>query len=92
MDYATLIEVLETYEHPEAWEGAQAQLRALARLVGDPTMDQFKIELAAAVRDPESVPAGALDNAAEYDDGAADLYLTRLWGELYPDEPLPEVR
>lgn len=82
--YATLLSVIETYCHPEAWEGAYDQLKALAQHTDDTEMTIFKRELAETIRDPAVLPPGALRVAAEYEDGSATAFLARLWRDLYP--------
>lgn len=88
---ATLLRVVETYCHREAWEGAYEQLQALAGRTDDEEMRVFRRELVEAVRDPSAVPAGALREAAGYDDGSAEAFLARLWRDLFPEEPPGET-
>lgn len=88
--YATLLSVVAGACHPEAWDDAYAELRAIAReRAGTPRMIRFKRELGAALRDPAVVPPGELFDAAQYSDGSEAAFLARLWRDLYPDEPLP---
>ena len=89
--FATLLRVVETYCHPEAWEGAYEQLQALAGRTDDEEMRIFKRELVEVIRDPSVLPPGALREAAEYDDGSGEAFLARLWRDLYPDDPRPRT-
>lgn len=90
--FATLLDIAETYCHPEAWEGAYEQLRRLAReRPDDPEMVRLKNELRAAIVDPSQVPRDDLFHAAEYDDGSGEKFLTRLWRDLYPDDEHPAL-
>lgn len=88
--FATLLSIIETYCHPEAYDEAYEDLQAVvARPTHKPVFDTFKIELREAIHDPGQLPEGALFRAAVYDDGSAEKFLARLWRDLYPDEPLP---
>jgi len=88
--FATLLRLVETYCHPEAYDEAYEDFQeAVALPSHDPVFDRFKEELREAIRDPAQVPEGALFRAAVYDDGSAERFLARLWRDLYPDEPLP---
>lgn len=88
--FAALLDVVETYCHPEAYDTADHDLKTIVHLPGrDRVFDRFKQQLAAAIADPSQVPDGALFRAAVYDDGSARGFLTRLWGELYPHERAP---
>ncbi|HEY3683907.1 MAG TPA: hypothetical protein VGL93_12740 [Streptosporangiaceae bacterium] len=88
--FATMLSLIETYCHPEAYDEAYEDFQAAVALPAhDPIFDRFKNELRQAIQDPGSVPPGAIDRAAQYDDGSAAKFLARLWHDLYPDEPLP---
>lgn len=88
--WATLLRIVETYCHPEAYDEAYEDLQAVvARPTHKPIFDRFKEELREAIRDPGQVPEGALSQAAQYSDGSPEKFLARLWRDLYPDEPLP---
>lgn len=88
--FATLLRIVETYCHPEAYDEAYEDLQAVvARPTHKPVFDTFKSELRDAIRDPGQLPEGALFRAAVYEDGSAEKFLARLWRDLYPDEPLP---
>lgn len=89
--FGILLDVVETYCHPEAYDEAYEDLREIVQLPGrDAIFDRFKEQLAAAIDDPGQVPEGALFRAAVYDDGSAYRFLIRLWSELYPHEPVPD--
>lgn len=91
--FAILLDVVETYCHPEAYDEAYDDLKEIVHLPErDPIFDRFKQQLAAAIADPGQVPVGALFRAAVYDDGSAYRFLTRLWGDVYPYEPVPDDR
>jgi hypothetical protein len=85
--FATMLGIIESHCHPEAWDDAYDYLIELAH---DPEpgerMLRFKEELRQAVRDPSQVPEGAVFRAASYDDGSAEKFLKRLWRDLYGDE------
>lgn len=87
--FGTLLSMIEAHCHPEADEDAYPALKRLVRRADVPKVPRFKEQLIEAVRDPERLPKGALFRAAEYSDGSAERFLARLWGDLYPDEPLP---
>lgn len=88
--FATLVRIIETHCHPAAGDEAYEDLQQVVRNPDrKPVFDLFKEELIEAIRDPSRVPAGALDEAAQYDDGSDAKFLARLWRDLYPDEPLP---
>ena len=83
--YATLLTILESYVHPEADD-----LERLQRAVKRPDLERmqvFKKELREVIADPSVLPNGALFTAANYEDGSAEAFLSRLWHELYGDEP-----
>lgn len=88
-EWATLLSMVDTYCHPEAWEDAYDHLKELARESDDEQVIRFKQELRAAIQDPGRLPKGALSRAAVYDDGSDLKFLVRLWRDLYPDEALP---
>lgn len=88
--FATLLNVVDTYVHPEAYDAAYDDLVSRAR---DPDPDDeeirvFKHELKRALADPSQLPKGALFKAASYDDGSDEAFLRRLWRDLYGDEPV----
>jgi len=88
--FATLLDLVETYCHPEAYDEAYDDFKVAVHLPErDPIFDRFKEQLAEAIRDPSQVPVDALLRAAVYPDGSAEKFLTRLWRDLYPGEPLP---
>ncbi|MER7209951.1 hypothetical protein [Streptosporangium sp. NPDC000239] len=88
MTDSVLLRVCATYCHPEADQDAYDSLRRLAVRPGDREMALFKAELCRALTDPDQVPP-SLYTAVRYDDGSAERFLRRLWGDLYPDEPVP---
>lgn len=89
--FALLLEIVETYCHPEiAADGAYEELKQFVRMPDrDPDFDRFKEQLAEAIREPGRVPEDALFRATVYEDGSDEKFLARLWRDLYPDEPLP---
>lgn len=87
--WATLLRVVDTYCHPERADDAYERLQHLAKHADTERMRAFKQELRDAIRDPARIPEGALSRAADYDDGSDIKFLTRLWRDLYPDEPIP---
>lgn len=90
--FALLLEVVETYCHPEAYDEAYDDLKETVNLPErDPDFDRFKQQLAEAIRNPGQIPNDALYEAAQYDDGSDAKFLARLWRDLYPDESLPSA-
>ncbi|GAA4511406.1 hypothetical protein GCM10023191_075480 [Actinoallomurus oryzae] len=51
-------------------------------------MAQFRRELRRALTHPGEVPESELRREVQYD-GGAEKFLRRLWGDLYPEEPVP---
>jgi hypothetical protein len=87
--FAALLDTVEAYCHPEAYDEAYDDLSARANRGRDSVIQKFKDQLRAALLDPEALPKGALYKAAQYDDGSDMAFLRRLWQDLYPDEPVP---
>jgi hypothetical protein len=85
--FATLLSVVNTHCHPEAYDEAYEDLIRFARSP-EPVekMVRFKEQLREALREPSQVPAGALSTAAQYDDGSDEKFLRRLWRDLYGGE------
>lgn len=86
--FATLLNVVEGYCHPEAYDEAYDDLIERAHTGGDDEMRRFREELRTAIDDPSRIPRGALFHAASYDDGSDEKFLRRLWHDLYGDEPV----
>lgn len=86
--FATLLQLVDTYCHPEAAPGSYEELRQLARDPHDEEMRVFKEQLRQALFDPGEIPEGALWTAAEFGDGSDEAFLMRLWRDLYADEPV----
>lgn len=88
--WSTLLGVLETYCHPEIATGdGYERLQRLAKREDDEEMRVFKEELREAILDPAQIPGDSLAWAVQYDDGSDEAFLTRVWRDLYPEEPLP---
>lgn len=91
--FATLLSYARTYLHPEVYNDAIDDLRYLTSRPEsrqDPDTRRFKAELRRVIiGDTAGLPAKALSDAAEYDDGDLYTFARRLWRELFPDEPLP---
>jgi hypothetical protein len=87
--FATLIGVAATYCHPEAYDGAYADLisRVQSAAPEDEEIRVFREELREALADPSRLPDNELSKAVEYDDGSSEAFLRRLWRDLYGDEP-----
>jgi hypothetical protein len=81
-----LISTIRTYLEPEVYDFDQLVDDLQSRTEWT---EQFKAQLHAALLDPAQLPDGAIDWAANYDDGNQVRYLRRLWRDLYPDEPVP---
>jgi hypothetical protein len=84
--FATLIAVATTYLDPENYD--LESLKRLAKREDDEEMQVFKSELREALRDPSQLPGDELSESVEYDDGSDEVFLRRLWHDLYGDEPL----
>jgi hypothetical protein len=84
--FATLIAVATTYLNPENYH--LESLQRLAKREGDEEMQVFKSELREALMDPSQLPGDELFESVEYDDGSDEAFLSRLWHDLYGDEPL----
>lgn len=91
--FSTLLRMVSTHCHPEAYDEAYEDLVELARDPNPPDEERvFKDELREAVADPGQLPRGALFTAAEYGYGGDDAFLRRLWHDLYGDEPVRRER
>lgn len=87
--FATLIGVAATYCHPEAYDGAYADLatRARSAAADDEEIHVFQAELREALADPRRLPDNELFKAVQFSDGSNEAFLRRLWHDLYGDEP-----
>lgn len=90
--FATMLQVIDTYCNPDAGGALWDELAELARQPEPPArIARFKAELRSALEGRKTgLPPKAVFTAAMYDDGDEDVFLRRLWSELYPDEPVPE--
>lgn len=86
--FATLIRVAATYCSPDADPEDYDRLKSLSQREDDQRMRIFKAELRQALTDPSQLPDGELDDAVEYNDGNDTKFLSRLWHDLYGDEPV----
>ena len=84
--FATLIRIATTYLHPEADD--LESLQKLAKREGDEEMRTFKAELRQAIQNPALVPTKELSEHVQYEDGSPQVFLRRLWRDLYGDEPV----
>jgi hypothetical protein len=82
--FATLIRIATTYLHPEADD--LGSLQRLAKRENDKEMNAFKAELREAIKDPGQLPDDELSKHVRYEDGSPEVFLRRLWRELYGDE------
>jgi hypothetical protein len=89
--FKTLLTIVRTYCHPEAAEDAyETLIRRAGKSDKYPEMVTFKDELRRVILgDTHGLPAGALGQAAAYEDGSQEKFARRLWGDLYPGEPVP---
>jgi hypothetical protein len=87
--FATLIGVAATYCHPEAYDGAIADLVSRARSAApeDEEIHVFRTELREALADPSQLPDNELFKAVRFSDGSNEAFLRRLWRDLYGDAP-----
>jgi hypothetical protein len=87
--FATLIALAAAYCHPEAYDGAYADLttRARSAVPDDEQIRVFREELREALADPSRLPDDELFKAVDYGDGSDEAFLRRLWRDLYGDEP-----
>jgi hypothetical protein len=82
--FATLIAVATTYLHPE-----RDDIDSLRRFAVREDIEKartFKAELREAVGDPSKLPGDELSRSVQHDDGSPEVFLKRLWRELYGDE------
>lgn len=86
--FVTLIEVAATHLNPEMRH--HELLRDRARRNDEPRMRRFKAELREAIQHPERLPEGELEWNVEYNDADDMAFMTRLWKDLYGDEPVAE--
>lgn len=92
--FASFLRTIQTFYHPEVRDDNFAELVQLARSGGGgEKMAVFKRELgqlAGGQRD--GLRPNAISVAAGYDEWATDdEFLTWLWKELYPGEPVPRT-
>lgn len=92
--FATFLGVLQAYYHPEVRNENFELMSQRAELDSpdDAEWATFKTEFVQLLEGHrEGLRPGAIDIAAGYDDfDTDDEFLTWLWRELYPDEPLPK--
>lgn len=91
--FSTLLNVVETYYHPEIRHDNYRELIARAResRPSDTVLQEFKSQLQTLLLgDREGLHPQALTEAAWYDEDDDTAFLLRLWGDLYPDEAPPE--
>ncbi len=84
--FATLIRITTTYLSPEADD--LETLRELAKCDDRQEVRTFKAELRQAITHPDQVPRAELSRHVQYDDGSPEAFLSRLWKDLYGDEPV----
>lgn len=92
--FATFLATIQNHYHPDSDRDAFDELVELARSGrGGERMAIFKAELARLVGgDRDGLRPNAISVAASYDEWATDdEFLTWLWNELYPGEPVPRV-
>jgi hypothetical protein len=63
---------------------------AVGACLAVPRLPAFKAELRQALADPGQLPEGELDAAVEYGEESDGQFLSRLWRDLYGDEPAAE--
>jgi hypothetical protein len=86
--FATLIAVAATYCHPEAYDHAYQDLieRSRSAEPDDEEIRVFKDELREALAEPGRLPDNELFKAVDYRDGRDQVFLCRLWHDLYGGE------
>jgi hypothetical protein len=91
--FATLIAVAATYCAPRAYDGAYDDLISRARTPepGDEEIGAFKAQLQQALADPGQLPGDELFHAVGYGDGSDEVFLCRLWHDLYGGQPTAEA-
>ena len=91
--FGTLLSYCGTYLHPDVYyDGIEDLKLQCSKADADlaPETKQFKSELRRViVGDRDELPKDALFKACYYEDGSEEAFVTRLWTELFPDEPLP---
>lgn len=94
--FSTLLSMCNSWLYPENPdpEAAYEEFKELIRNNPDsPRLQKFKAEMRRVLEgDTEGLHPKALFYAASYDDGSDEAFLTRLWTDLYPDEPVPTKR
>ena len=86
--FVTLIRVTANYLDPENY--SPDLLRRLARRDDRAEARVFKAELRRALANPALLPGDELSDVVEYPDGSDEAFLSRLWRDLYGDEPWQE--
>ena len=87
--FAFFLTVIDTYLHPESAYDVGDLAEWLRE--GEPQEEiiRFKNEFRRLLSgDLDKLPDYALFTAAEFDDGSDEVFLRRLWHELYGDEPV----
>lgn len=91
--FATLTSYVATYFNPETQPAAVDRLRsAVHRPIEDQHIDTrtFVEELRRVLSgDTELLSENALFDVTHYYDRTDEAFLKRVWGELFPEEPLP---
>lgn len=91
--FGTLLSYCSTYLHPDVYYGGLEDLKLQTGKPEDewaPETKQFVAELKRViVGDRDGLPEDAIFKACYYDDGSDEAFVKRVWGELFPNEPLP---
>jgi hypothetical protein len=87
--FAFFVGIIATYLHPDSG----MTVDDLGEWLSDPEptdeMIRFKDEFRRLLSgEVDKLPEYALFTAAAYDDGSDEVFLRRLWHELYGDEPV----
>lgn len=92
--FSTLLNVVETYFHPEIRYDNYDELIQRAQLdrPTDLEMQRFKQELTAVIEGRrDGLHPQALTEAAWYDEDDDTAFLLRMWHDLYPNEAPPSA-
>jgi hypothetical protein len=87
--FAFFVGIINAYCHPEAGGDAKELADWVHRPEASPKAGRFKDEFRRLLSgELDKLPEYALFTAAEYEDGSDEVFLRRLWHEIYGDEPV----
>jgi hypothetical protein len=87
--FAFFVGIVNAYCHPETGADEQDLVEWVHRPDPSQKTTRFKDEFRRLLSgELDQLPKGALGTAAEYEDGSDEVFLRRLWHEIYGDEPV----